>query len=112
MKQREIVAMNISAGHSMTGNSVAFLNEIVALRNKYSRGGTWIFGDKIGPTVLDAHVVPFVARLLDISLDELVPPELRVYAKTIRELPQGQEAMGKRPTVWDPSLGPIDEIRL
>lgn len=111
-KQRELVAMNLSVGHSMTGNSVAFLEEIVQLRNKYSQGGTWIFGDKIGPTVLDAHVVPFVSRLVDISLADLVPPQLRAYADKIRALPQGLEAMGHRPTVWDPSLGPIDEMRL
>ncbi|KAL4781270.1 hypothetical protein BJX76DRAFT_21288 [Aspergillus varians] len=112
MKQRELVSMNLAAGRSMTGNSVAFLAEIVALRKKHSPGGTWIFGDKVGPTVLDAHVVPFVARLIDINLDELVPPELREYAEIIRALPEGQEAMGQRPTVWDASLGAIDDIRL
>ncbi|KAL4917360.1 hypothetical protein BDW62DRAFT_201790 [Aspergillus aurantiobrunneus] len=111
-KQRELVAMNLSVGRSMTGNSVAFLNQITELRHKYSQGGNWIFGDKTGPTVLDAHVVPFVTRLTDIGLTDLVPEELLVYADTIRSLPPGQEAMGQRPTVWDASLGPIDEIRL
>ena len=90
---------------------MGFLKEIVELREKYSNGSPWIFG-KTGPTVLDAHVVPFVSWLIDIGLGDLVPDHLDEYAARIRALPQGREAMGKRPTVWDASLGPIDEIRL
>ncbi|KAL4903128.1 hypothetical protein BDW74DRAFT_52538 [Aspergillus multicolor] len=111
-KQRELVSLNLSDGQSMTANSISFMNEIVELQDKYSKRGTWIFGDKVGPTVLDAHVVPFVTRLEDIGLEDLVPDQLRKYADRIKKLPQGKEAMGQRPTVWDASLGPIDEIRL
>ncbi|KAL4935553.1 hypothetical protein BDV06DRAFT_228712 [Aspergillus oleicola] len=110
-KQRELVSMNMSVGRSMTSSSMGFLKEIVELRDKYSDGSPWIFG-KTGPTVLDAHVVPFVSWLIDIGLGDLVPDHLGEYAERIRALPQGREAMGKRPTVWDASLGPIDEIRL
>jgi hypothetical protein len=96
----------------MTRQTTAFLTEIVELRDKYSQGGTWIFGAKVGPTVLDAHVVPFIARLRDISLEELVPPQLRGYAERILASAEWKEVMGQRATVWDPSMGPINELRM
>jgi hypothetical protein len=108
-KQREVVANNVSDGHSMTQETTAFLDEIVVQLEKHGKGTIWIFGD-IGPTVLDAHVVAFVARLTDISLEDLVPPILRAYAATIMGLPEWQEVMKGRPTVWDPLLEPVDEL--
>ncbi|KAL4883542.1 hypothetical protein BJY04DRAFT_206436 [Aspergillus karnatakaensis] len=111
-KQREIASMNLSDGYSMTKQTTAFLTEIVQLRDKYSKGGTWIFGNAIGPTVLDAHVVPFIARLRDISLEELVPEQLARYADRILASSEWKEVMGQRATVWDPSMGPIDELRM
>ncbi|KAL3471094.1 hypothetical protein BJX99DRAFT_238180 [Aspergillus californicus] len=109
-KQREIAAFNLSDGRSMTGQTTAFLDEIVELRALYSRGGTWIFGGDIGPTVLDTHVVAFIARLMDITLEDLVPPQLRAYAENIMGLPAWKEAMSGRPTVWDPLIGPVETI--
>ncbi|KAL2826667.1 hypothetical protein BDW59DRAFT_62939 [Aspergillus cavernicola] len=111
-KQREIAAYNLSGGRSMTGQTTVFLDGVVELRDKYSSGGTWIFGGDIGPTVLDAHVVAFAARLMDISLEELVPTPLRTYAATIMSLPEWKQVTGGRPTVWDPMLGPAEGIRL
>ncbi|KAL5342077.1 hypothetical protein BJX70DRAFT_386235 [Aspergillus crustosus] len=111
-KQQEMAAMSLVDGYSMTNKTTAFLTEIVELRNKYSKGGTWIFGNRVGPTVLDAHVVPFIARLRDISLEELVPEELRGYADTILAARDWREVMGQRATVWDPSMGPIDDLRM
>ncbi|KAJ0419921.1 hypothetical protein BJY00DRAFT_149833 [Aspergillus carlsbadensis] len=108
-KQREIVANNVSDGHSMTQETTAFLDEIVLQLEKHGNGTIWIFGD-VGPTALDAHVVAFVARLTDISLEDLVPPILRAYSATIMGLPEWQEVMKGRPTVWDPLLEPVDEL--
>ncbi|KAL2846186.1 hypothetical protein BJY01DRAFT_175883 [Aspergillus pseudoustus] len=108
-KQREVVANNVSDGNSMTKETTAFLDEIVVQLDKHGKGTIWIYGD-VGPTVLDAHVVAFVARLTDISLEDLVPPELRAYAATIMALPEWREVMKGRPTVWDPLLEPVDEL--
>ncbi|KAL2867610.1 glutathione S-transferase family protein [Aspergillus lucknowensis] len=110
-KQREMVALNMSDGYSMTNETRVFLREIVQQRNEHSHGSAWIFGDS-GPTVLDAHVVAYIARLIDIGLEDLVPPELRVYAETIMTMPEWHEVMKGRPTVWDPLLGDIDELEI
>ncbi|KAI9372371.1 hypothetical protein BJX61DRAFT_552946 [Aspergillus egyptiacus] len=111
-KQREIVSYNLSGGRSMTSQTTAFLQAIAELRQKHGRGDTWIFGNETGPTVLDAHVVTFVARLMDISLEELVPPQLRAYADKIMALPEWKQVTAGRPTVWDPSMGPVESIRI
>lgn len=42
---------------------------------------TWIFGDDIGPTALDAHTIVFVARLKDACRSYLIPDEVWAYAK-------------------------------
>ena len=42
---------------------------------------TWIFGDGVGPTALDAHTVVFVARLIDASRSYLIPDEVLEYGK-------------------------------
>ncbi|KAL2808085.1 hypothetical protein BJX63DRAFT_52802 [Aspergillus granulosus] len=108
-KHREAVANNVSEGNSMTNETTTFLDEIAVQLEKHGNGTIWIYGD-VGPTVLDAHVVAFVARLTDIGLEDLVPPELRAYAAVIMALPEWKEVMKGRPTVWDPLLEPVDEL--
>lgn len=68
----------------------------------------WLFGPETGPTLLDAHVVPFIARLLDDQLkrDDLVPPALQEYAARVRQTgPAWEEATRGRPTMWSVGLG-------
>ncbi|KIW26367.1 uncharacterized protein PV07_09467 [Cladophialophora immunda] len=38
----------------------------------------WIYNNK--PTALDAHLVPFIARLTDVGWANLIPQKLREYA--------------------------------
>ncbi|KAL9119122.1 MAG: hypothetical protein Q9187_004325, partial [Circinaria calcarea] len=51
-----------------------------SLRRQYSlhrkdARAPWIFGDAVGATALDAHTVPFVARLIDAGRTDLVPED-------------------------------------
>ena len=94
----------------MTDQAKQLFSKVLVEYQKFNHGGMWIFGDKTGPTVLDAHIVAFTARLIDIHLEELVPPQLQTYAKAIMELPEWETVMQGMPTVWNPSLGPIDQL--
>ncbi|RAQ51024.1 hypothetical protein AFGD_003561 [Aspergillus flavus] len=94
----------------MTDQARQLFSKVLVEYQKFNHGGMWIFGDKTGPTVLDAHIVAFTARLIDIHLEELVPPQLQTYAKAIMELPEWETVMQGLPTVWNPSLGPIDQL--
>ncbi|KKK27375.1 hypothetical protein ARAM_002286 [Aspergillus rambellii] len=98
--------------NGMTAHTKAFLSEVAKQHHEFSDGGTWIFGDGTGPTVLDAHVVAFIARLIDINLVELVPPQLLPFVETIMALPEWEDAMKGRPTVWSASLGPIEKLQI
>lgn len=40
---------------------------------------TWIYGDK--PTALDAHLVPFIARMTDVGRENLFPEKLKQYGR-------------------------------
>lgn len=66
----------------------------------------WILGGD-NPTLLDAHMLPFIVRLLDFERHDLVPPQLEQYAKRVQEMPQWQDVMHGRPTVWSPSMGHV-----
>ncbi|KAB8256646.1 hypothetical protein BDV32DRAFT_93368 [Aspergillus pseudonomiae] len=94
----------------MTDQARHLFCEVVVEYQKVNHSGVWIFGDKTGPTVLDAHIVAFIARLIDIHLEDLVPPQLHTYAKAIMELPEWEAVMQGMPTVWNPSLGPINQL--
>ncbi|KAE8143734.1 hypothetical protein BDV38DRAFT_2190 [Aspergillus pseudotamarii] len=94
----------------MTDQARHLLSEVVVEYEKVNPRGVWIFGNKTGPTVLDAHIVAFIARLIDIHLEDLVPPQLQTYAKAVMELPEWGTVMQGMPTVWNPSLGPIDQL--
>ena len=38
----------------------------------------WLFGEQ--PSALDAHLIPFVARMRDVGRASLIPPALGAYA--------------------------------
>ncbi|KAK6197291.1 hypothetical protein LQW54_010753 [Pestalotiopsis sp. IQ-011] len=65
----------------------------------------WIFGET--PTVLDAHLVPLIARLLDCERTDLVPTELQVYALAAMSRPEYQAVTHGRRTLWDVSVGHV-----
>ncbi|KAI1126442.1 hypothetical protein F5Y10DRAFT_293831 [Nemania abortiva] len=69
-----------------------------------AEAGTWIFRDA---TVLDAHLVPLIARLLDCERTDLVPAELQNYALAVMKGPEWQEVTHGRRTTWDISMGHV-----
>lgn len=74
----------------------------------YQPGAAWIFGKK--PTILDGHVVPFIARLLDCERQDLIPDALQNYATSQIASPQWHRVMHGRPTMWNPSLGHVSDM--
>ncbi|KAJ9150706.1 hypothetical protein NKR23_g3388 [Pleurostoma richardsiae] len=79
--------------------------DISALRAKTTEQSLWIFGDAVGPTVLDAHVAPLIARLIDAGKEDLVPGELLEYGKRLTALPAWAEVTHGRSTIWNISYG-------
>lgn len=71
----------------------------------YSGESTWLFGH--GPTLADAHIMPFIARLVDSKREYLVPDVLIEYVTAIKALPAWDEVTHGRPTLWDVSLGHV-----
>jgi hypothetical protein len=70
-------------------------------------GATWMLGDGASPTLLDAHLVPFIVRLLDCGRSDLVPEKLQIYARTVTSLPSWREVTHGRSTLWDVSIGHV-----
>lgn len=71
----------------------------------YSGESTWLFGHE--PTLADAHIMPFIARLLDSKREYLVPDILIKYTTGIRALPAWDEVTHGRPTLWNVSMGHV-----
>ncbi|OQV04058.1 Glutathione S-transferase, domain-containing protein [Cladophialophora immunda] len=61
-------------------------------------GSPWIFGTA-DPTALDAHVVPFVARLMDVGRQGMLQDRVRAYAERAFDAEAWREAMQGRRTV-------------
>jgi hypothetical protein len=60
----------------------------------------WVFG---GPsaTALDAHCVPFIARLMEAGNDNLVPLKMQDYARWAMSRDEWKSLMQGKPTLWD-----------
>lgn len=70
----------------------------------------WTFGIVAGPTALDSHLLPLVLRCMDVGNADLVPPELQRWATAKAQGPVWQRVMHGRPTVWDASMGPVEDM--
>lgn len=62
-------------------------------------GPFWLFGTS-NPTALDAHLVPFIARLLDVGRKAMLSGKVLAYAKRALESEIWKEAMQGRKTVY------------
>lgn len=61
-----------------------YLEKVSKVRHSYNETATtatWIFGDGVGPTALDAHTVVFLARLIDAGRANLIGPDMLEYAE-------------------------------
>lgn len=89
-----------------------FFARLLALYKAQGGDSPWLFGPDAGPTLLDAHTVPFIARLMDdkVKRHDLVPPELQEYATRVMKRPEWDAVTHGRPTVWNASLGPVRDL--
>lgn len=87
--------------------------EIIDLRKQsgaFTNPEEWTFGAKVGPTILDSHLLPLALRCIEVWFTELVPEELRLWAKAKEKSPTWEKVMHGRPTTYDPSMGPIEDM--
>lgn len=109
--------------HALTDESVAkaeeqaraLFSEIETLMADFgdSAGSVanWIFGGAVGATVLDAHIVPFIARLLDCGRKDLVPERLQDYAHFAQSGPAWEAVTHGRTTMFSPSIGHVHLLK-
>lgn len=69
------------------------------LASKFGGSGSWIFGEEVGPTALDAHIITFIARLYDADRKRLVPERLQRYGERAMQRREWQSVMDGRPTL-------------
>lgn len=89
--------------------ALEFMHDLVEVFKEHNQGKTWIFGDQ--PTILDAHVAALAARLMDVDRSDLLPEEVRAYARSVIATPEWNRVTSGRPTVWDDSLGKVEDFR-
>ncbi|KAK1461668.1 hypothetical protein CMEL01_14622, partial [Colletotrichum melonis] len=82
------------------------------ISDTYHEGDVWLFGQAVGPTILDAHLVPLITRLEDCGRQDLVPGILAAYAGRVRSTDAWREATHGRPTMWDISMGHVADMEL
>ncbi|OCT46774.1 hypothetical protein CLCR_02036 [Cladophialophora carrionii] len=75
-------AANKQSVESVEADSVRYLEKISELLARPGGGqASWLFGDDVGPTALDAHTVVFIARLLDAKREPLIPADVLAYGR-------------------------------
>lgn len=86
------------------GRTREFLAKVLELRSKNGSDTKegYIFGSS--PTVLDAHVLPFLARLCDVGKKDVVPPPLVEWVEHFRQGPVWKEVVPSYTTLppWAP----------
>lgn len=89
-----------------------YFSELLSIYKAHGGSSLWLFGPDAGPTLVDAHTVPFIARMMDekVNRRNLVPSELQEYVSRVMELPEWDAVMHGRPTVYNASMGPVREL--
>jgi hypothetical protein len=77
----------------------------------FGKHNEWTFGPKVGPTVLDSHFLPVVLRCIEVGSAELVPEELQRWSETMSKSPSWLKVMHGKPTMYDPSMGPVEDMQ-
>ena len=70
---------------------------LASLNDRLAGPETWVFG--ASPTALDAHLVVFIARMIDVGRDYLIPTRLQDYGAWAMQKPEWIEMMGGRKTM-------------
>lgn len=89
-----------------------YFSELLSIRKTHGADSVWLFGPDVGPTILDAHTVPFILRMMDekVGRSSMVPTELQEYASRVMGGPEWDAVMHGRPTMYDASMGPVREL--
>lgn len=72
----------------------------------------WLFGEATGPTLLDAHLVPFIVRLGEAGRSHLTTSELLAYTETVVAMPQWRQVTRGRRTLWGIEYGHVHLLEL
>jgi glutathione S-transferase len=75
-----------------------FLASVVDIMS--GENGGWLFGEN--PTALDAHLVPFLARMTDVGRTSLLPLKLREYAAWATQRHEWKRMMNGMSTMAPP----------
>lgn len=85
-----------------------FVQELDTILNEQNQGQLWIFGDR--PTILDAHATALIARLMDVSRQDLLTERVQDYARGIFASEEWDEVTHGRTTLWNVSLGHVADL--
>ncbi|KIX09698.1 uncharacterized protein Z518_00779 [Rhinocladiella mackenziei CBS 650.93] len=79
--------------------TVAFLSQVTAVMDaSCNENAPWIFGTEV-PTALDAHMIPFLARLVDVDRENMLGSTSRRYLEMAMETRIWTDTMQGRRTV-------------
>ena len=82
------------------------LSKLTAAREHTMRGsGTVWIHDTRCPTALDAHVIPFLARLNDVGRADMVGDTLKSYLSSFMNSEMSRELFGDENTMYNPHKG-------
>lgn len=100
---------NVAKAKSQTEE---LLSQLLVIYEEHNRPGNdtvvqWLFGPRIGPTMLDAHTTAFIARLDDSGQENLVPGALLSYARRKFVLPAWKAVCHGRKTLWNVDYGHV-----
>ncbi|CAL5868592.1 uncharacterized protein PFLUO_LOCUS2819 [Penicillium psychrofluorescens] len=80
--------------------TISMLNELGAIRDRaLPQGNRWIFGTEMA-TALDSHLMIFLARLMDVGRESLMPETIRYYAEAIMAQDVWKDFMQGRTTMY------------
>jgi glutathione S-transferase len=83
------------------------LDQILTAESR-TQGERWLLGGQ--PTIIDAHAVPMIRRLMDRERTELVPSAVLAYAKGVMESDEWDRTVHGRAVTYDRSYGPAKDL--
>ena len=83
---------------SETAKNERLAKQLLASLDKLiDRPGGWIYGKT--PTALDTHLVVFIARMIDVGRQELIPEKVKMYGDWAMQTPEWIKMMDGRSTM-------------
>ncbi|KAK8076268.1 hypothetical protein PG994_003540 [Apiospora phragmitis] len=99
--------VNIDRAEQQTAS---LLTDVARIYEQHGRGSSWLLGADVGPTLLDAQIVPLVTRVEDAGRARLVPEGLRRYAAAGRASPEWDVVMGGKSTIHRKEDGQVCDM--